>query len=505
MRTASFPVLATVALLGLLLAGGPAAAQDAKKAAAAAEKAFVDAYNAAGADEKARVKAVETLASAPDSVKVGMLLDRVLPKDDSPSVQGACVSVLRRVKEEAPLKDLAAAARTAGSWEVRGPVFEALAASDSPVVLTTLRGLLKSTESKVLSATLFCLAERHPPDFLEDVKKLLVHEQWQVRLAALDFIGRLGDRGTLPLLVERLEDESGRLRQEVVEALKSVSRVDYGTNADQWRAYLAGGEAAAKEAGKKAADPAAGGGGRAVATGAAPVEPTYYGEKVYSDKVVFVIDLSLSMNEEMVVDREMIVRETGAVVSGGDQPGGAGEKKPAARDDGEIIPIEWWKIRTRMDFARSQLKYVISTLKRDQWFDIVWFSDSVKSWQGRMVAAQPATKVKAAEWIDSLKCEGGTNTWGGLMKGLNLVGRGTADENYSRGADTLYFMSDGAPSIGDVKDPEQIVSAVERIHKVRRVKIHVVQIGTSPLPFMKRLASVTGGNYKFFNAKGPQK
>jgi hypothetical protein len=29
-----------------------------------------------------------------------------------------------------------------------------------------------------------------------------------------------------------------------------------------------------------------------------------------------------------------------------------------------------------------------------------------------------------------------------------------------------------------------------------------VQIGTSPLPFMKRLAAVTGGSFKFFNAKG---
>jgi Mg-chelatase subunit ChlD len=323
-----------------------------------------------------------------------------------------------------------------------------------------------------------------------------------VRLAALDYFARLGDPKTLPFLVDALEAESGRLKQEVVETLKSVTGKDYGRDAAKWRAYAGGGAAAADAAGAKPADPAAGG-GRAVATGEAAVEPTYYGQKIWSDRVVFIIDLSLSMLEEMVIDRERLIRETGAVVSGGSNTGGEGAK-PEKRED-EVMPIEWWKIKTRMDFARSQLKFAISTLKRDQWFDVVWFSDSVKTWQGRMIPATAAAKVKAAEWLDELKCEGGTNTWGGLTKGLNLVGRGTDEENYGRGADTLYFLSDGAPSIGDVKDPDAIVAAMERIHKVRRVKINVVQIGTSPLPFMKRLASVTGGEYKFFNAKGPAK
>jgi Mg-chelatase subunit ChlD len=119
-----------------------------------------------------------------------------------------------------------------------------------------------------------------------------------------------------------------------------------------------------------------------------------------------------------------------------------------------------------------------------------------------MIPASRAAKLKAADWLDALECEGGTDTWAGLSKALNLVGRGTEDENYSRGADTIYFMSDGEPSKGDIKDKDQIVAAIERISKVRHVKVHVVQIGTSPLAFMKRLAAVTGGDYKFFNAKG---
>jgi uncharacterized protein YegL len=490
-------LLAAAALLPARAAG----AEDDRKKNAAAEKAFLEDYTAAASDEKARAKAVETLGAAPDAVKVSMLLDRVLPKDVAPAVQSAAVSVLRKVRDEAAVKALADEAMAKGSWNVRGPVLEAMGAFASPVAVEALRKILRTEETRALAAALFALSENHPPEALDDVRKLTGHLAWQVRLGTLEYLERLRDKGTLGLLVDRLEAESGRLRFEVVGTLKAITGKNYGTDANKWRAYVGGGEKAADEVGKPPPGPGAAG-GRAVATGAVEkVEPTYYGMKVYSDKVVFVIDMSLSMNEEMVIDRETLVRETGAVVSSGH--GEAGEKKPEGpKLDDEIAPIEWWKIKTRMDFARSQLRYVISTLQHDQCFDVVWFSDSVKAWQGHMIPASRAAKLKAADWLDALECEGGTDTWAGLSKALNLVGRGTEDENYSRGADTIYFMSDGEPSKGDIKDKDQIVAAIERISKVRHVKVHVVQIGTSPLAFMKRLAAVTGGDYKFFNAKG---
>jgi len=469
-----------------------------KAKAEAAAEAFRTLWKDA-ADDAARRRAVSTLRDAPDGVKVSLLLDEVLRKDPAPAVQREAAVVLRTVKGDDALRDLVEAAGGKAPWTLRSTVIEGLGGVDSPRAVEGLLKLLKRSDTRSVASALFALAERHPPAALEEVKKAAAHSQWQVRLGALEFLARLGDAALVPFLCDRLEEEDGRLRQEVVEALKTVSGKDYKDDAVKWRAYAAGGAEAAEKAGAPAGDPAAKGGGRAVATGDPPVEPTYYGEKVYSDKIVFVVDFSLSMNEEMVIDRDTIVRETGAVVSGSDA-----ETKEEKRKNGEIIPIEWWKIRTRMDFARSQLKYVISTLKRDQYFDVVWFSDTIEAWQGGLTPARPAYKVRAAEWLDEKECEGGTNTWGGLTKALNLVGRGTEDENYSRGADTIYLLTDGEPSKGDIIDKDAIVDAIERIHKVRRVKIHVAQIGTSKLPFLQRLAAVTGGNYRFFKAGEPK-
>ena len=498
-------VPASLALLAALVLcpSGPASAGDDAKKNADAEKSFLEKFRAAGEDAGAREKAVKDLNDAPDAVKVSVLLKKVLPKEEAPGVISAAVGVLRGVSDPAAVKVMAAEAIEKGPWSVRGAAIEALGGVRDPGGAEALRKVVKAGgDPKPLAAAAFALAQTRSPDAMPEVLTLLEHTAWQVRLGAFEYLAVMRDPKSVPRLVERLEAETGRLRREVSEVLASVTGKSYGTDVAKWKAYAAGGEAAADAVGTgKPADPAAGGGSRDVATGPAVVEPTYYGEPIYSDKVIFVIDMSLSMNDEMVVDRDMIVRETGAVVSGGGSDG----KTPDAPRDDDVMPIEWWKIRTRVDFAKAQLKYAISTMKKDQWFDVVWFSDSVKAWQGKMVVASRSNKYRAAEWVDALKCEGGTNTWGGLSKALHLVGNGTADENYSRGADTIYFMSDGEPSIGDIKDKDQILAAIERIHRVRRVTINVVHIGPSQMHFLQALASRTGGRYKFFNAKGPKK
>ena len=96
MGTAARSSLLFLIVLHLVVPSARAGDKEAEKKAAAAEKAFLEAYAAAGADEKARAKAVDSLSSAPDSVKCSVLLGKVLPKDDAPAVYMASVAILRR-------------------------------------------------------------------------------------------------------------------------------------------------------------------------------------------------------------------------------------------------------------------------------------------------------------------------------------------------------------------------------------------------------------------------
>ncbi len=486
-------------LLAVALAAPPSALAGDKEDAAL-EKTFRESY-AAAVEDADRARVVATLATAPDASKVRLLVDGVLKREPAAPVQAAAVKVLGAVTDERLLKEIVADASGKGDFQVRGVLIEALGRVDSPLAVDGLVRMAKGEDTKTVAAALFALAERKPPEGRDVAKKGLEHKSWQVRLGALDYLQRLNDATTLPWIVDLLEEETGRMREECIHVLKRITGKDYERDVVKWRAFAAGGEAAVAALGSSEpapAKPASADGAAVSSEGDAP-PPTYYGLKVYSDRVVFVVDLSLSMNDSMTIDRDKMARETGAVTSG------SGASADPKKDPEEIQGLEWWKIRSRMDFARAQMKHVVSMLGRDQWFDIVWFSESVVAWQGQMIPANPANKARAAAWLDSLKCEGGTNTWGGLTKALNLVGRGTDEENYRRGADTLYFMSDGQPSKGDIIETDKIVAAMERIHKVRRVKINVVQIGTSRLPFMEDLARVTGGAYKFFDAKAGEK
>ena len=87
------------------------------------------------------------------------------------------------------------------------------------------------------------------------------------------------------------------------------------------------------------------------------------------------------------------------------------------------------------------------------------------------------------------------------LAALLLAACGDAEQSETGGTPARALIK---TSKGDITDPGQIVAAIERIHKVRRVKVNVVQIGTSPLPFMRRLAGVTEGMYKFFKAGEPK-
>jgi Mg-chelatase subunit ChlD len=113
-----------------------------------------------------------------------------------------------------------------------------------------------------------------------------------------------------------------------------------------------------------------------------------------------------------------------------------------------------------------------------------------------MVTAKGRDKRAAAEFIESSKAVGPTNIYGALKRAFHLVGIGARDRNYKTGADTVFFLSDGQPTRGDIQDPNRILEEVKRWNRLRRVKVHTVGVGPGhSVSFMKRLANSSGGTY----------
>ncbi|MCA9003613.1 MAG: hypothetical protein KDB61_16940, partial [Planctomycetes bacterium] len=146
--------------------------------------------------------------------------------------------------------------------------------------------------------------------------------------------------------------------------------------------------------------------------------------------------------------------------------------------------------------------------------NILAFATDVKTWKKKLVPANVLNKKSAIDWVGRLEAIGGTskedlaaagltgaanleagktNTFGVLMEALGAAGRGTKDKYYEVEVDTIFFLSDGRPTVGELVDPDDILREVRKSNELRKVVIHTIAIGEFDKQFMAQLAEGTGG------------
>ncbi len=114
-----------------------------------------------------------------------------------------------------------------------------------------------------------------------------------------------------------------------------------------------------------------------------------------------------------------------------------------------------------------------------------------------MIKATPKARASAANFIENLDVIGKTNSFAALELAFNLSGPGKSARDYRSGADTIFFLTDGAPSTGKYINTEDILAEIARMNKVRRIKINVIGLNVN-VPFLRNLAKQNGGIYKRF-------
>jgi hypothetical protein len=61
--------------------------------------------------------------------------------------------------------------------------------------------------------------------------------------------------------------------------------------------------------------------------------------------------------------------------------------------------------------------------------------------------------------------------------------------------DTLFFFSDGLPTVGEYVNTEEILGGIRELNQFRRLAIHAVAIGDFKKEWMRRLAAENGGRF----------
>lgn len=271
--------------------------------------------------------------------------------------------------------------------------------------------------------------------------------------------------------------------------------------------------------------------------------PRFFGIETEGERFCYVVDMS----DSMCIKIDPSSKPGGPVT-------GPREKKKKILDESDL---PWHKIETRWDLAREQLKVSLSRLSDDKYFSIVWFgtsSGTLESCNG-MIKATPANIARVLKELDSIKTgapdpakapdgilRGSTNLHSGLRRAFGLSNKGFAekegyvdDDTLVTGCDTVFLLSDGAPSSDDfhtedkdygegrvvldteygaaaprserliypgpyVRD-EWLIEDLRRMNAFRRIRMHCIGLGEANMGLLSKLAELGNGEVFIFGKR----
>ncbi len=311
-----------------------------------------------------------------------------------------------------------------------------------------------SLDLKVRAAALEALGGRHDPNAFHIAVPLLQSKEtpWDLETAAIEALRLLHEERSIPPLIEYLgRDDIKRGREDAHQALKSLTGQKHGPYAQPWQKWWDEN----KDTWTMPAAPV----NEDAADGHEKKGVTFYGITTFSNRILFVLDISGSM-----------------------------EQTPQKKDEiGRTVPDG----PPKMDTAKKELIGAIGNLEEDAIFNIIFFNHEVVKWQPRMQEATESKKKRAIKWIEEQKPVGTTNIYDALEAAFAIALQATGDPL----VDTIYFLTDGRPTSGKVRDSKRILHEVLEWNKAARIRIHTVGVGDHDAELLKALAENTGGTY----------
>jgi hypothetical protein len=310
-----------------------------------------------------------------------------------------------------------------------------------------LKGLTAAEDLDIRNAALAEIARLGRRNMDELYIEKLSDENWSTRLIALRALESRRDPMVLGPIIARMPQEQGRMAIEFGETLFRLTGQTFGPRASSWERWLASTPADEIEIVPEAE----------LETIVAATEErklrqissaAFFGVRIESHRVLFILDVSGSMNEPM---RAEYVGELG---------------------------------RPRIDVAKEELAQAIQSLDAGALFNIAPFSGGVDSWlEEGVVGADDYSREDALVYIDRLGAAGGTNLYGSLEFAFD-----------DPDVDTIFILSDGEPSVGDIIDPQLIREAIAERNATRNVVINTIAFGAD-LQVLEWLAEDSGGTH----------
>jgi hypothetical protein len=335
----------------------------------------------------------------------------------------------------------------------------------------TFHRALKSPHWPVRAVAADIFGGTRDPEVIGALTPLLRDPFLEVQLAATHALKQIGGREVVEAFIKDFSRFEGRALDDVADALLWLTGEDFGTSKVSWEAWWQskGKDAEIRGIDRDEFD-------RIREESRNNTTGTYYGLRVISKFVTFIVDISGSMEEPYEVDTIKL-------------PGGRKGKRGGtgvAEEDEEDAGSRKKEVLPKIEVARRELVRVLDGIPSGTQFNIIPFESSFTPWRPALVQMDDDVRLQSIEFVKQLNPRGMTNVFDTLASALE-----------DPEVNTIYFLSDGAPTMGKITEPQGILDRIRELNSERKVKIHTIGFHLDPgaASLMRRLAEENHGDF----------
>ena len=379
------------------------------------------------------------------------LIKLLQDKENDVVVAAAKTLAERKYKEAVPaLQKLVGKGKDRDSMRAALEAMTALRVGDKAWV-DELVTLSKGEDPELRNLAIQALGGTRDASYLPALIAALDDPNWSTRMAALEALEHMRSKDAVTAIIARMAKEDGRIQNDFANTLWRLTGQPFQSNAEGWSKWW---ENAKDKFVFLTEDQLA-----QVRTGEEDwrlkqethVKQEFFGIKIISHKVIFIIDISGSMNE------------------------------------GLLNEYQGMKGQSRIEVAKSELLKCVTGLDSSAFFNIIIFSSGVDKWvDGGLAAATQKNRDEAKAYIERIGANGGTNLYDAVELAFE-----------DKDVDTIFIMSDGEPNLGKESDPVVIREHVKAWNEHRGIVINTIQVA-GQFQILDWLAEDSGGTHVKF-------
>ncbi|HEX5137887.1 MAG TPA: HEAT repeat domain-containing protein [Planctomycetota bacterium] len=373
-----------------------------------------------------------------------------------------------------------------GNDELRRAAVRALRNLKDPSTVDTLIRILDDKEVAVAVLAAEALGDIRAAAANPALLARINAPDWALQKAAVEALGKIRAKESIGPLVEMFQKEQGLVDEVVQKALVAITGQDFLFNREGWKkwwdkygsGFKVPTELEIADMKKKAEN--------ALKGYHNPNKKKYHTIETLSRKMVFVIDISGSMRDSIVLP-------------------------PNAPQE----VVDEFPDRCKMEIAKKALIDLLATIDGSVYFNIITFAGEVKPWQEGLVSG--SMRTSAIKYVSKLKAmeppRGGgggraraggggggssgeelkTDSWAALMSAFGLQDEAVPNWKARSDADTIFFVTDGVPTKGKVTDVPKLIDQITEMNRSKGVVIHVITFDKEEGKKLAPLAERNGG------------